>query len=226
MTSPLPKPRWQNPFISKLNKLDDIIFTCSREQPEVLLPKIAEAATPYKSLIVELCCGSGGHLIELASQNPDALCIGVELRFKRLVRTAEKSKLRGITNLRLMQVDAQDISKVITKESCNQIFINFPDPWDGKTRWEDKYLLSKEYLGILHSLLKPSASFHHKTDHQRRFNQVYQALEELNSSYKIIESSENLHISEFNKANILTEFERLFSSQKKPVFYLKANKMS
>lgn len=219
------KTKWQNPFISKLNQLDDTIFTCSREQPESLAPRVKEVTKSYDKLIIELCSGSGGHLIELAARNPDALCLGVELRYKRLVRTAEKSKLRSLTNLRLLQLDALALSKVLDANSCDHIFINFPDPWDGKNRWEDKYILSKEYIGTLNSLLKSTGCFHHKTDHPRRFKQAHEAILELSDNYKITEFSEDLHQSDFNSTNIRSEFERLFSSQKKPVFYLKANKV-
>ena len=224
MTIPTTPHKWQNPFISKLSKHNDIIFTCSRDTPQTLAPVITAQREAYADLIIELCSGSGGHLIELSSKNPSALCIGIELRYKRLVRTAEKAKQQGVNNLRILQVDAQAISEVLPKQSCHQIYINFPDPWDGKNRWEDKYLLSKSYLGILNDLLKPNGSFNYKTDHHRRFNQVHSSIQELNFSYQICEYSEDLHNSEYNCNNILTEFERLFSSQKKPVFYLKAIK--
>lgn len=225
MKSSQDRPRWQNPFISKLAALNDVILSASRENISELKPQLEARRALFPGLIVELCAGSGGHLIELAAANPNALCIGIELRFKRLVRTAEKSKLRGIENLILIQIDANSLSEILPKQSCDRIFINFPDPWDGKARWEDKYLLSKSYLEMLHSLLKSDGSFHHKTDHQRRFFQVHSLLsEQLKDQFQISEYSEDLHRSEYNDNNILTEFERLFTSQKKPVFYLKAIK--
>ena len=217
-------PRWQNPFIKELSKHDDIIHTCTRETTKNLEPVLTARRKAFKYLIIELCSGSGGHLIELAAQNPDALCVGVELRYKRLVRTAEKSKLRGVSNLNLIQIDANSLADVFANQSCDRIYINFPDPWDGKSRWEDKYLLSKPYLKILNNLLKPEASFHYKTDHERRFTQVHNFILELGEYFKISEFSTDLHRSEYNGNNILTEFERLFTSQKKPVFYLKALK--
>lgn len=224
MKSDPSKPKWQNPFITKLSALNDIIFTCSRENPKSLIPLISNRRKSFSNLIIELCSGSGGHLIELATKNQDSLCIGIELRYKRLVRTAEKAKLFGLQNLNLLQTDANAISEIFEKLSCDKIYINFPDPWDGKNRWEDKYLLSKSYLSTLNTLLKAQGSFNYKTDHQRRFNQVHTAINELSESYQISEFSEDLHLSEYNSNNILTEFERLFASQKKPVFYLKAIK--
>lgn len=223
MTNPFATRKWQNPFIKRLSELEGTIFTCPREQPEVLRPYIAQRQASLSGRIIELCSGSGAHLIELAARNTDSLCLGVELRYKRLVRTAEKAAERGVPNLNLLQVDAQVISEVIDADSCDKIYINFPDPWDGKSRWEDKYLLSKDYLGSLAKLLKSGGSFNYKTDHERRFRQVHQHLLDLSEIFRISEYSEDLHTSEYNQANILTEFERLFASKKQPVFYLKAH---
>lgn len=220
------RPRWTNPYIEKVAALDQTIFTCSREQPEALAPKIAPLLQSFPRLILELCSGSGAHLIALAKGNPDALCIGVELRYKRLVRTAEKAESLGLENLRLLQLDAAKIAHVLPPKSCNHIYINFPDPWDGKTHWEQKYLLSAELMKSLAQISCDTGYFHYKTDHLKRFHQVHKVVRDLAELWKIDRYSEDLHSSEYSSGNILTEFEHLFRSQKLSVNYLRAKRLA
>ncbi|MDH4247425.1 MAG: tRNA (guanosine(46)-N7)-methyltransferase TrmB, partial [Deltaproteobacteria bacterium] len=48
-----------------------------------------------RQLVVDLGCGSGNFLRDLAARRPQDLYLGFELRFKRLVRGAEKLERQG-----------------------------------------------------------------------------------------------------------------------------------
>ncbi len=216
--------RWINPFIPKLSEHTDSIVSPESEDLEPVRQRLIAKSKNYSSTYLELCSGSGTHLLALAQQNPETLIIGVELRFKRIVRTAEKAKEQSLDNLLLLQFNAEYINDIIPANSLQRIYINFPDPWDSKLRWHDRFLLSEKYLKTLHSLLKTGGRFAFKTDHQMRFNQVHSIIENMPDFFRLTEVTNDLHSSDYKNQNIFTEFERLFSQQKKPVFYLMAQK--
>ena len=83
-----------NPYLAKIRKHPDMIepFISTLPSATQLKDKIAKLASNYNKLAVELGSGSGGHLLKRASRFPDTFFVGFELRFKRIVRTAEESK--------------------------------------------------------------------------------------------------------------------------------------
>jgi tRNA (guanine-N7-)-methyltransferase len=224
MQNELPARAWTNPFILKLQNHQDTIFNLnSIEKIDQLKATLTEKFAAWPSIILEICSGSGTHALSLAQTFPQSLIVGIELRYKRIVRTAEKARVKNITNICLLHIDANYIDQVFDPNSVDQVYMNFPDPWDGKARWDDRFLLSKDYLNKIFNMLKPGCSFAFKTDHSRRFMQVAAEFETL-PAFGLTEYSEDLHTSIYQKQNISTEFERLFTNQKKPVFYLKAIK--
>lgn len=173
-------------------------------------------------VIVEIGSGSGAHLIELAERNPQHVVLGFELRYKRLVRTMEKASARGISNLYLIQLDGQNLYDLFGKKSLSAIYINFPDPW-AKPKQQKHRLLTPTFIEKAAYLLRESGTLSFKTDHGEYFEKVFSDLSG-QDSLEIVEITENLYSSSFLEANIPTEFERLFVSQKKPIYYLKAAK--
>ncbi len=215
----------ENQYKLKISDFPDRLLPFEDGKPTdnellTLKTRISEA----KDIICELGFGSGMHLLELAERNPDTLHVGFELRYKRTYRCAEKSISRGINNILLVRTFAQDLFPFFEPQSISGVYINFPDPWD-KPRWAKHRLVTNEYLTKLLQMLKSDGFFSFKTDHPGYFNEVVKLLGEI-PNYKVVESSLDLHKSEFSDKNILTEFESLFKSKGLPVHYLLAIKAS
>jgi len=99
--------------------------------------------------------------------------------------------------------------------------INFPDPWSKKSRRKHR-ILSAEFLSRILPLFRSKGELRFKTDHLEYFETVTDIIQNF-ETYKIVEYSKNLHQSEYNAKNILTEFEMLFKSKgNPPIGYLKA----
>jgi tRNA (guanine-N7-)-methyltransferase len=74
----------------------------------------------------------------------------------------------------------------------------------------------------MHPYFRSSSELRFKTDHLEYFETVTEILQKL-ENYKIVEYSKDLHQSEYNAKNILTEFEMLFKSKgNSPIGYLRA----
>ena len=163
---------------------------------------------------LEIGCGSGRYLTEWAQENPKDAFIGLELRYKRLVLAAKKIEQQTISNILLMREHGEFIDEYLPHNSIDCMHINFPDPWSKKSRRKHR-ILSAEFLSRILPLFRSKGELRFKTDHLEYFETVTDIIQNF-ETYKIVEFSKNLHQSEYNAKNILTEFEMLFKSKGNP----------
>ena len=163
---------------------------------------------------LEIGCGSGRYLIEWAQENPQDSFIGLELRYKRLVLAAKKIEQLALPNILLMREKGEFVDEYLPHNSIDCIHINFPDPWSKKAHRKHR-ILSAEFLSRILPLFRSKGELRFKTDHLEYFETVTDIIQNF-ETYKIVEFSKNLHQSEYNAKNILTEFEMLFKSKGNP----------
>ena len=204
------------------------------DYPELLIPhptpenfkqlwdrKNGDVSASSRIVHLEIGCGSGRYLIEWAHDNPKNSFIGIELRYKRLVLAAKKIKQQTISNIILMREHGEFIDEYFPHNSINCMHINFPDPWSKKARRKHR-ILSADFLTKMHPYFRSRGELRFKTDHLEYFETVTEILQKLNN-YKIVEHTSDLHSSEYNENNILTEFEMLFKSKgNPPIGFLRA----
>ena len=215
-------PNWKNQYIDLVAKEKDYIFSPDND----ILEQIARfklLIEDFDKLYLELGSGSGMHLIELAARDPNNLYIGVELRYKRIFKTAEKARKKGLKNLVLIRINAATIDEWIPKNSLAGIYINFPDPWD-KKKWFKHRLINPDSLIVWHQLLQTDAFLAIKSDHLAYFDRLVEDI--IASRLFAIESqTNNLYQSEFLANNIATEFEGLFKSKGIAINFLRARRV-
>ena len=212
--------------ISKNNPYRDLVYGF----PGRIFP--FDSFESDKQAVIDLChskrlkyceigSGSGMHLIGQAVDNPEALFFGIERRYKRAVRTIEKSIQGEVDNTYVLRINAQHIREIFSEKIFDGVFILFPDPWERPKRWKQR-VLSKEFLNVLHRFMKEGAVLIVKTDHQDYFDAFLKCLED--TPFHMLEESRDLFKSELVKedeSNISSEFESLFRSQNKPIHYAK-----
>lgn len=214
-----------NPYVQKVRENPELVLSIERgELPPPALEIIRGAVSTAKRVELELGSGSGGFILENAARNPEALFIAIELRYKRIFRTAEKGKERGIENLLLLKTDGHRIMEFFKAAELDVVYINFPDPWS-KPRWKKHRIMSAARFRDIHALLKPGGQLRIKTDHEEYFDEVLKIIAE-DRLYKVIFQTRDLHHSELAEGNISTEFEKLFKSKKMPVYAVHLERMS
>lgn len=210
-----------NPYINRLDEFQGRIFSFYERPLE--RDAIWETHRAFNNIICEIGSGSGMHLISFASQNPETCCFGIELRYKRAVRTIEKAQKLGVENLFILRTDARLISKIFSANSLSGIFINYPDPW--AKRCEQKHrILRSEFLSELEKLLIPHGFLSVKTDHHEYFEFFTEEIAKI-PQFKSINQTNDLYKSSYLGENIPTEFEKLFHSQNLPLCYAKYEKL-
>jgi tRNA (guanine-N7-)-methyltransferase len=213
---------WENQYIQLVRTKPDIIVAeRDREDPVRAKATIREHLPRFPKCYVEIGSGSGLHLLKLAEQNPDTLCVGMEIRFKRAFKTGEKAERLGLSNVLVIRTDARCIGDLFQPEEVDAFFVNYPDPWD-KRRWLKNRILNESMLATMHTLLRPEGFLRYKTDHQEYFASTVELLE--HASWTQRKHSTDLLQSPWSEGNIPTEFEYLFKSQSKPLCIVEATK--
>ena len=174
-------------------------------------------------IALEIGTGSGNFMRQLAERNPNKNFIGLELRFKRLVLSAEKCKKRAMKNVALLRKRGEEIEEFLGKNEISEMYINFPDPWEGT---EKNRIIQESLFKTLDNIMKKDGILYFKTDHDVYYSDVLDLVKTL-ENYEVIYHSSDLHNSEKAENNIKTEFEQLFLHKyNKNINYIEIKKMN
>lgn len=191
--------RWRNRFAEK-NSDEDIID---------------------KKLLVEFGCGRGRFINDTAIKFPTDLFVAIEGVTSVIYRALEKTEDMGLANVRYINDYIDDAGEIFADEEVDGIYLNFSDPWP-KERHERRRLTAPNAIEAYQKMLSPGGFVKQKTDNEKFFDYSHSKFVEL--GFEIIEYSKDLHSSEYNSENVMTEYERKFALLGKKINYLKAIK--
>ena len=159
-------------------------------------------------LYVELGTGKGDFISKTAALHPEVNFIGIELQQDVLYYAAKKVKELGLTNVRLMVFNIEQIENIFAEDEVDRFYINFCDPWP-KARHAKRRLTYVGFLEKYRKLLKDNGELFFKTDNRPLFDFSLEQFELAN--LKVNALTFDLHNSEYQANNIMTEYERKFS---------------
>lgn len=172
-------------------------------------------------LWLEIGCGKGGFVQQMALKNPDKNFIAVEMCRNVLVTAMETTDREKCPNLRYVIGMAEYLEKLIPAHSAERIFLNFSCPYP-KATYVKHRLTHKCFLDIYRRLLKSGGEIHQKTDNMQLFE--FSLLSFSQNDFVIKSVSLDLHNSTLvgNINTAVTEYERMFSEKGCPIYYLEA----
>ena len=191
----------------------------SIQQPEQMKGKWAEVFQNDHPIHIEVGMGKGQFIIEMARRNPEVNYIGIEKSSSVLVRAVEKLEDFEQDNLRLIRMDAENIEEVFDKDEVDRIYLNFSDPWP-KDRHAKRRLTSTRFLERYDNILTPEGRVMFKTDNKDLFDFSLEQVEE--AGWILENHTYDLHHSEYNEGNVMTEYEEKFSAKGNPICRLVA----
>ena len=184
------------------------------QNPEKHRGEIVSLFPSRQPLFIEIGMGKGQFITTLAKNNPDINYIGIEKYSSVLVRAIEKQTELELPNLKFIRMDAENINDVFAENEVDGIYLNFSDPWP-KDRHAKRRLTSRQFFARYEKLLKPEGKIQFKTDNSALFDF---SLEEVEAThFKATEVSYDLHNSEWNEGNVMTEYEERFSAKGNPI---------
>ena len=170
-------------------------------------------------IYIEIGMGKGNFIIENALRYPNINFIGIEKYDSVIVRAIEKLEDKKIPNLKLIRMDALEITNVFDKE-IDLIYLNFSDPWP-KARHEKRRLSSSEFLTKYDLIFKDKKHIVMKTDNRNLFE--YSIISYTDYGYKINNISLDLYNSDVEN-NIPTEYEIKFKNKGFPIYKIDVEK--
>ena len=115
-------------------------------------------------LILEIGCGIGDFVTQMATMHPDRNFIAVDYYNKGCLKTCKRIASAGLTNVRLVRDEARGfLVRCIPPGSLQGVIVNCPDPWP-KTRHRKRRLVNAEFVNFLAGFMQPGAEFHFATD--------------------------------------------------------------
>lgn len=159
---------------------------------------------------LEIGAGKGGFAVGMVKQNPDVAYFAMERVTDCVVLAAERAKREGADNLRFIIDTADNLTRIFAPGSVDAIFLNFSDPWS-KKGYAKRRLTHARYLAVYTELLKTGGILRFKTDNVGLFDFSLEQLAEVGLTP--VKVTRDLHASEWNEGNVVTEYEAAFSAQ-------------
>ena len=166
----------------------------------------------------ELGMGRGNFIINMAKSNPNINYIGIELNESQIATAAQKLVNQNIPNLKLINMDAIKLDTVFGKE-INTIYLTFSEPWP-KKRDEKKRFTHYTYLKLYDKIFKKNKHIILKTDNKILFAYSLETLSQYWYSFNRV--SLDLHHDENPIPNIMTDFEKKYFEEGRPIYYVDA----
>lgn len=121
---------------------------------------------------VDLGCGDGSFLVQIAKAHPDRNFLGVERLKGRALKTARKIERAGLTNARVLRIESSyAVEWLFPPSSVAAVHILFPDPWPKRRHWSRR-LMQVGFIAALQKCLVPGGEVHFTTDHKDYFEEV------------------------------------------------------
>lgn len=177
--------------------------------PEQLRGKWQEVFEKHQPLHIEIGSGKGRFITEMAKAHPEINYIGIEVYQSVIVAALDQAIEADLPNLKLLNVNANDLEEFFAKGEVGRVYLNFSDPWP-KSRHEKRRLTYKRFLKIYENILKDHGEIHFKTDNQSLFEYSLMSFSEYGLLLTFI--SLDLHHSNY-EGNIMTEYEQKFSER-------------
>ncbi len=164
---------------------------------------------------LEVGCGNGGFIAELAVREKGTNFIAVELCTNVLLTAMERVMREGIPNIRFLNIPAEILPCYLPPASVRRIYLNFSTPLPEPSR-ERQRLTSERFLAIYDAVLTEGGEIIQKTDSGYFFDY---SLERYRAhGFTVKDVTRDLHKSAYAEGNIVTEYEANFLAQGKPIF--------
>ena len=173
-----------------------------------------------KKLHLDIGCGAGDFLFDLALVNTNWNYLGIEIR-ERLVKKAKlKVQEREIKNLYFVFGNASNIlndlqNKLIIKKA-KSISFNFPDPWFKKRHYKRR-VIQPDLVNLLSNTLEKGSFIFIKTDVKDLYDYMDFTISS-NPNFKKVDKKDFDYFESFNPNKIHTNREKYVIVNKLPIF--------
>ncbi len=170
-----------------------------------------------RPLEVDLGCGDGSFLMEMARHHPERDFLGVERLLGRVCKVCRKATRQQLENARVLRLESRYVVEWLLPEGAvSRVHLLCPDPWP-KVRHHRRRLVQVEFLEAVSRVLMPGGEFLFMTDHEEYF----QWAEEKVAAFGGLERLEWIEAAFFYPK---TDFQQFWESEGKTMWRLRCRK--
>lgn len=206
---------------SRLSACEGLIFESTSGSVESPSAVAKKSETP---VFLEIGAGKGRFACAMAQRHSDARYFAMERVTDCVVIAAERAasgEYGNLSNLKFIIDTADNLPKIFGLGTIDAIFLNFSDPWS-KKGYAKRRLTHRRYLALYMNLLADGGVLRFKTDNVGLFDFSLEEIAAMGLECNIV--TRDLHSSEWNDGNIMTEYEENFSSQGMKINMLEVKK--
>lgn len=177
---------------------------------------------PERPLHVEIGSGKGQFIARMAALHPDVNYIGIEREAGVLYYAGKKvaEAEPPLTNVRLLLIDAEELSALFAPGEVDCFYLNFSDPWPKKRHYKRR-LTYRGYLAQYAKLLREEGEVRFKTDNTGLF--AFSIDEMADTGWRFQSVTFDLHAHPV-EGDAQTEYEEKFSRKGNHICRLAAMK--
>lgn len=210
-----------NPYIFQMKNFPGYIF--EEEEVKKFKGQWREkwGVTSETPLDLEIGTGNGFHFAHYAQVNPERKLVGIEIKYKPMVQALKRARANNSTNIKIVRGDANNLKEIFSENEINKIIIHHPDPWP-KRKQQKNRIIQKSFLENLYEIMKPGGFLDFKTDHAGYF--VWATRKFIESPFKLVSYTEDLHNSLWASENYITHFEKMYIAKGQPIYFCRVQK--
>lgn len=204
----------------KIKNADRIVKDCPYvvNNPKTYKGKWNQFFQNGNPICLELGMGRGDFIIEMAKKYPNINFIGLEAVDSQMVPAVQHLRNEKLANLKLICGDAMDIDQIFQKE-IDTIYLTFCDPWP-KKHDDKKRFTHINYLKKYDKVFKKQKHIILKTDNKGFFAYSLETLSNYWYTFKRV--SLDLHHDENPIPNVMTNYEKQYFKEGRPIYYVDA----
>lgn len=161
-----------------------------------------------RDLYVEIGCGKGKFITEMAAKHPENFYVAVEGNTSVMLRALQKADANDLSNIIFIPKFTEDIRDWFSEDEVAGIYLNFSDPLPKKYCYK-KRLTYRGRLISYFDVIRRNGKIEFKTDNTAFFEWTIGEIIAANLAIEYI--NRDLHSSD--EENIMTEYENKFSTQ-------------
>lgn len=129
----------------------------------------ADIVRDGRPLEVDLGCGDGTFLMDMARNHPERDFLGVERLLGRVRKVCRKITRQGLENARVLRLESGYVAEWLLPEAAvSRIHLLCPDPWP-KVRHHRRRLVQHRFLTAVDRALVAGGEFLFMTDHEEYY---------------------------------------------------------
>ncbi|TNE73886.1 tRNA (guanosine(46)-N7)-methyltransferase TrmB [bacterium] len=172
-------------------------------------------------IVLELGCGYGEYVVNLAKLYPQKNFLGVDVKAERMFIGLKDVNENELGNAAFFRAPIQFLPDFFNQAEVDELWITFPDPFL-KEKKHRRRLTSAYFLGVYRKFLKPGGIINFKTDCDPLFEYTEEVFAEEGDAIEILFKSYDLYNDAQAKPEWLipTRYEKMYQERGVPIKYV------